>query len=119
LCCSTNARITDNTDGKASCQTGQTDREAGAKLDETCKQWEPLCQVVGDEDGDDETVDTNDTGHDDGNDVLDDKVGSQDAHSRDTNAGLCSSICSTKACEDDGGGAAHGTEEGRIDRTEI
>ena len=61
--------VTDNTDGKTSSHTGQTDGETGTELDETGVQGHDLAEVVGDEDGDDETVDTNDTSHNDGNNV--------------------------------------------------
>lgn len=44
--------------------------------------------------------------------TLDDQVGSQNTHGGDTNARLCGSIRRTKAGEDNGGRAAHGTKEG-------
>ena len=44
--------------------------------------------------------------------TLDDEIGSKDTHGRDTDAGLCGSIGGAEAGEDNGGGAAHGTEKG-------
>lgn len=44
--------------------------------------------------------------------TLDDQVRTEDTHSRDTNTSLGGTVGSTKAGEDNGGGAAHGTEEG-------
>ena len=44
--------------------------------------------------------------------TLDDQVRAEDTHGRDTNTSLGGTVGSTKAGEDNGGGAAHGTEEG-------
>ena len=44
--------------------------------------------------------------------TLDDQVRAEDTHGRDTNTGLGGTVGSTKAGKDNGGGAAHGTEEG-------
>ena len=44
--------------------------------------------------------------------TLDDQVRAKDTHGRDTNTSLGGTVGSTKAGEDNGGGAAHGTEEG-------
>lgn len=45
-------------------------------------------QVTGDQHGDDQTVDGNDTRHDDGDDRLHDQLGAHDGHGGDTGAGL-------------------------------
>lgn len=66
---STDTGITDDTNGKASSETSKTDRETSTELDETSVQREILLETVGDEDGDDQTVDTNNTSHNDGNNV--------------------------------------------------
>ena len=63
--------ITNNANGEASGQTSQTDTEAGTQLDEGCEERQPLGEVVGDQDGHDQAVDTNDTRHDNGNNVWD------------------------------------------------
>lgn len=52
-----------------SSQTCQTDTESSAKLDEGRVEWELLYQTIGDEDTDDEAVDTDDTCHNNGNDI--------------------------------------------------
>ena len=48
------------------------------------------------ENGNDETVDTQDTSHDDGNDGLHDQFRLQDTHAADTNTTLSSTISSTQ-----------------------
>lgn len=127
----THASITDNSNGKAGGETGQTDGKTSTELDEAGEKSFFLREVVRDQDGNDQAVDTNDTSHDNGHDVwkevsshvnlggtkiiehtLDDKVRSKDTHGGDTNTRLGGSIGGTKAGEDDGGCAAHGTEEG-------
>ena len=55
--------ITNNTNGETSSHTRQTDRETSTKLDEAGEEGSLLLQTIGDQDRDDETVDTNDTGH--------------------------------------------------------
>ena len=44
--------------------------------------------------------------------TLDNQVRAKDTHGRDTNTSLGGTVGSTKAGEDNGGGATHGTEEG-------
>ena len=48
--------------------------------------------------------------------TLDDQIGSQDTHGRDTNAGLGGAVGSAEAGEDDGRRAAHRAEEGLLTR---
>lgn len=145
LSSSTDTSVTNDADGKPGGQTGQTDGQTSTKLDEVGKQRGPLRQAVGDQDGNDETVDTDDTSHDDGDNVwglvswwpypkplrlameggcfwdhfgpwgghtLDDQVGPENTHGRDTNTGLGGTVGGAEAGEDDGGRAAHRTEEG-------
>lgn len=52
-----------------SSQTRQTDAQSCSELDEGGVERQLLLQTVGDEDGDDEPVNTDDTGHDDRDDV--------------------------------------------------
>jgi hypothetical protein len=61
--------ITDNSDGETSSHTRETNGETGAELDEVGEERGVLLQAVGDKDGHDETVDTDDTSHDDGDNV--------------------------------------------------
>jgi hypothetical protein len=62
--------VSDNSDGKASSETSETDGETSAELDETGEQGVTvLLETVRDEDRDDEAVDTDDTSHNDGDDV--------------------------------------------------
>lgn len=107
--------ITDNTDSETGSKTSKTNRETGTELDEASVEREILLQTIGDKDRDDETVNTNDTSHNDGNNVLDDQIGAENTHGSNTDAGLGGTVGGTEASEDDGAGAAHGTKEGRID----
>lgn len=61
--------VTNDANGETSSHTRQTNRETGTELDEAGEQRSFLLQTVGDQDRDDETVDTNDTSHDDGDNV--------------------------------------------------
>lgn len=65
----TDTSITNDTNSETSCKTGETDGETSTELDETSEQRLGLLEVVGDEDGNDETVNGNDTSHNDGNNV--------------------------------------------------
>ena len=87
-----------------------------------------MLKSIGDQDRHNESVDTNNTGHDDGDDIyclvslttlrqsasqhtLDDQVRSQNTHSANTDTRLCRSVRSPKAREYDGRRASHSTEE--------
>ena len=50
-------------------QTSKTDSETGSQLNQRCVEGNLLAQVVCDKDRHDETVNTNNTSHDDGNNV--------------------------------------------------
>lgn len=63
--------ITDDTNSKAGSQTGQTDGQTGTQLDETGVESLLLFQGGGNQDRDNQTVDGNDTGHNDWNRVFD------------------------------------------------
>lgn len=111
---SSDTSITDNTNGETGSETSKTDGKASTELDEASEQGQVLLETIGDKDGDDETVDANDTSHNDGNNVLDDQVGAEDTHSGDTNTRLGGTVRGTETGEDNSAGAAHGTEEGRV-----
>jgi hypothetical protein len=66
---SSDTSVTDDTNGETSSHTRQTDRETSTELDEAGEERDLLGQAVGDQDRDDETVDTNNTSHDDGDNV--------------------------------------------------
>jgi hypothetical protein len=87
-----------------------------------------LLKAIGNQDRHDKTVDTDDTSHDNWDDIyclisittigyrafqptLDNQIWSENTHSTDTDTRLCCSIRSTKACEYDSGSTAHGTKE--------
>lgn len=64
--------------------------------------------VGGDDDGDDEAIDTKHTSHDHGDDGLHDELGTHHTHGRDTDARLGSSVSRTHACAE----RSRGEEEG-------
>jgi len=102
LSSTTDTSITNDTDGEASSKTSQTDGQTGAKLYEAREKWCLLLEVVGDQHRDDEAVDTNDTSHNDWNDVLDNQIRSKNTHGCNADTGLCGTICCTEAGEDNG-----------------
>lgn len=61
---SAHASVPDDADGEAGSQTGKTDGQSGAQLDEARVQRKLLLQAVRDEDRHYEAVDADDTGHD-------------------------------------------------------
>lgn len=66
----TDTSVTDDTNGETGGKTSKTDGETSTKLNEASEQRLVLAEVVGDQDGNDETVDGNDTSHNDGDNVL-------------------------------------------------
>jgi len=99
---SSHTGVTDNTNGETSSHTRKTNRETGTELDEAGEEGGLLLQTVGDQDGDDETVDTDNTSHDDGDNVLDDQVRAEDTHGADTDTSLGSTVGGAEAGKDDG-----------------
>jgi len=69
LCSTTDTSITNDTDSETGSETGKTDGETSTELDETRVQGHVLRQIVGDQNSNDQTVNGNDTSHNDGNDV--------------------------------------------------
>lgn len=61
--------ITNDTNGETSSQTSQTHRKTRTELNKPRVERKLLGQPVGDQDGNDKAVDTNDTSHNDGDDV--------------------------------------------------
>jgi hypothetical protein len=88
--------VTDNADGETSGQTCETDRETGTELDESSVQRHGSLDVARDEHTDHETVNGNDTSHNDGNHTLDQQIRSQNTHGRDTDTRLRSTIRGTE-----------------------
>ena len=69
---------------------------------------------AGDNDGNDEAVDTEDTSHDHGDDRLDDQLGLEDSDGADTDTGLGSAVSSAHVAENKRGNDAHAAEEERL-----
>jgi hypothetical protein len=115
----TDTRVTDNTDGHSGGKTRETDSKASGEVGET------LVVVVGggisvgsldastNNDGNNETVDTDDSGHNDGDDGTHDEVRLHDSHGGDTDTRLSGTVSSTKAGKDEGRGDTHVPEEVR------
>lgn len=130
----TNTGITNDTDSETSSKTSKTDGKTSTELNETSVESHLLLETVGDEDRNDETVDTNDTSHNNGDNVcgmvsfqraqhkgrcelkglrtLDDEIRAEDTHGGDTNTRFGGTVGGAKAGEDNGASAAHDTEEG-------
>ena len=66
---------------------------------------------AGDDNRDNETVDTEDTSHDNGDDGLDDELGLENSDGADADARLGSTVSGTHVSEDEGGNDSHATEE--------
>lgn len=112
----TDTGVTNDTDGETSSQTGQTNRETSTQLDETGVQGLLLLQGVRDKHGDDQTVDGNDTSHDNWDNVLNKQIWTEDRSGTDTDTRLCGTVCGTETCEDDGTGTTYGSKEWGVDR---
>ena len=66
---------------------------------------------AGDDDRDNQSVNTKDTSHDNGDDRLDDEFGLEDSHGANTYARLGSTVCSAHVSENESTHDAHTTEE--------
>lgn len=106
---SAHTRVTDNADGETGGETRDTNSEASTKINESpaeeMRTWSAKRRIdsleervtggvhaVGNEHRHDETVNGNDTSHDDGNDGLHDELGAHHGHGGDTRSGLGSSV---------------------------
>ena len=66
---------------------------------------------AGDDDRDNQSVNTKDTSHDNGDDRLDDECGLEDSHGANTYARLGSTVCSAHVSENESTHDAHTAEE--------
>ena len=66
---------------------------------------------AGDDDWDNQSVNTKDTSHDNGDDRLDDEFGLEDSHGANTYARLGSTVCSAHVSENESTHDAHTAEE--------
>merc|ERR1719379_1176587 len=92
--------ITNNTDGKAGSQRRESDSQAStevgvARVGGILVSW---LNVTIDDDGSDETIDTQHTSHDDWNDGSHHHIWSHDAHGHNANTRLGSAVCCTQVC---------------------
>ena len=89
--------VTDDTNGEAGSEGRETTGEAGSKVSITVVEGVVgVGDVLDDNDGNNEAVDTEDTSHDDGNDVLHDSIRVGDTHRGNTDGGLGSAVSRTK-----------------------
>ena len=65
----TDTSITNNTNSETGSETSKTDGKTSTELNETLEEGLLLGEFVGDQDGNDQAVNGNDTSHNDGNDV--------------------------------------------------
>lgn len=63
--------ISDDANGETSSKTSETDGKTSTELDETGVEGDVLLKTIGNKDGNDETVDTNNTSHNNGDNVCD------------------------------------------------
>ena len=73
-----------------------------------------LLTGVGDNDRNDETIDTQDTSHDDGNNRLDNELRLEDSNRANTNTGLSSTVSGAHISENERRHDAHAAEEKRL-----
>jgi len=113
----TDTGITHDADGVTCCETGDTDGEAGAKVNESFEEWVlgSFGETASNEHRDNEAVDGNDTSHDNRDNRLHDKLRVHDSHVGNTDAGLGGAVTSSEGREDHGCGGAHNTEETGVD----
>uniref|UniRef100_A0A8W7P8J1 Uncharacterized protein n=1 Tax=Anopheles coluzzii TaxID=1518534 RepID=A0A8W7P8J1_ANOCL len=104
----TDTGVTDDTDGETGCQARETDGQTSAEMDEApanitkvehfvSRVFRWLIQRTGDKDSDDQTVDGNDTRHDNGNDGLHDQLRTHHRHGGNTGTGLGRTIGSAES----------------------
>jgi hypothetical protein len=63
------------------------------------------------DDGDDHTIDTENTGHDDWHNRLHDQLWLENTHGTDSDSSLCTSVGGTEVGKDEGGGDSDESEE--------
>ena len=68
---------------------------------------------------DNQAINAQDTGHDDGDQRLVNELLFEDADGGDANAGLCGAISRAEVAEDQGRGDTHKTEEGILVRVVV
>ena len=76
-----------------------------------CRRYSWLLTVRVEKNGDDKSVDTQDTSHDNWDDGLEEKFWLKDDCTADTDSRLGSSVGCAEVSEDQGGGDAHISEE--------
>lgn len=111
LSSTTDTSVTNNTNGETSSQTGQTNRETSTQLNETGVQGLLLFQTIRDQDGNDKTVNGDNTSHNNWDNVLNQEVWSQDGGGTDTNTRLGGTVSGTETCEDNGRSTTDRTKE--------
>lgn len=88
----TDAGVSHNTNGKTSGQSGQSDGQTGTQLNEARVQGLLLLQGVRQQHRHHQTVNGDNTGHNDGDDVLDQQVWSQHTGGTDAHTTLGSTV---------------------------
>ncbi len=82
--------------------------------------WERRLTGTSDEDADNESVHTENTSHDDGDNRFEKELRLEDSDGNNTDTGLGSSVSSTQVGEHEGGDNTHGSkEESLVGVTEV
>lgn len=97
LCSTSYTCVADDTNSKTSGESRETNRETSTELDEASIKGHGGLEVTRDKNRDDETVNGNDTGHDDGYDTLDEEIRAEDTHGGNTDTGLCGTVGGSEA----------------------
>merc|ERR1719197_787910 len=98
--------VTDDTNSKTGGEGGETGGEASTEVEVAREGSVTIVvsvDVVVDDDGNDEAVDTEDTSHDDGDDTSHDTVGGVDTEVGEADAGLGGTVGGAEVGEDEGG----------------
>lgn len=106
--------VTHNANGEAGGKSRQTDRQTSTQLDETSVKRLLLLQRVRHQHGHHKTVNGNNTGQHNWDNVLEQQVGSQHTGNTHTDTRLSGSVGGAEAGEHDSGRAANGAEKGSV-----
>jgi len=107
--------ITDDTNSETGSKTRETDTKTCTKLHKAGVEGHVDSETTGNQDGYDESVNGNDTSHDNGDGTLHHEIRTKDGHGRDADTGFCCTITSANARKDNRTCATESTEEGGVD----
>jgi len=114
--------VSDDANGEARGEGGESTAKAGAELLVSLEDGvgaiacsevfrHSLLNITGEEDGDNKSVDTEDTSHNNGDDGLEEEFWLENDGTADADSRLGSAVGGTEVSEDEGGGETHVSEE--------